>query len=106
MYIFGGTGNKVLGDCYVFDLGTTPLPYSGPPLDFSHPALTFAYTEQNSWGVVTSSGEAPGPRFGHSACSVPSLPKEVMVFGGRGMGNKHHNDLHIFNPGAACPYRN
>ncbi len=26
LFIFGGTGNKVFGDCYVFDLGTKECP--------------------------------------------------------------------------------
>ncbi|KAL6076185.1 F-box only protein 42 [Balamuthia mandrillaris] len=77
--VFGGMGNRVRGDYFIFDL------------------------EKNWWQeVTTSTGQAPSPRFGHSCCLLPSsvslpLRNKLLLFGGRTDGNKQLNDLFVLD---------
>jgi N-acetylneuraminic acid mutarotase len=73
LFVFGGTGNKVYGDCYIFDL------------------------VRNSWEAIETQGQVPTARFGHSCCPSPVSTKEFILFGGHGIGNKHYNEIHFFN---------
>lgn len=73
LFVFGGTGNRVYGDCYIFDL------------------------DRNVWEPIETQGQVPSARFGHSCCPSPASTKEFILFGGHGIGNKHYNELHFFN---------
>ncbi len=108
LFIFGGTGNKVFGDCYVFDLGTflylSFLRLTRYGLFFVVTKKSFVHCvvlveERNAWEVVTASGQQQvTSRFGHSCVSSPGS-RELVFFGGRGIGSKHYNDLLLFNTG-------
>ncbi len=61
----------------------------------------FVCTERNAWEVVTASGsQHVTGRFGHSCVSYPGS-RELVFFGGRGIGSKHYNDLLLFNTGTS-----
>ena len=49
--------------------------------------------------MPSQKGSPPGPRFGHSASPVSATSTELVVFGGRGGGNKHYNDLFVLDVG-------
>eukprot|EP01087_Luapelamoeba_hula_P022259 TRINITY_DN7935_c0_g2_i1.p1 TRINITY_DN7935_c0_g2~~TRINITY_DN7935_c0_g2_i1.p1 ORF type:complete len:906 (-),score=187.75 TRINITY_DN7935_c0_g2_i1:160-2877(-) len=74
LYLFGGTGNRVYGECFIYDLSS------------------------NSWHMLNvPKGSPPNPRFGHSCVRLSASSKKLMLFGGRGAGNKHYNDMYILN---------
>jgi len=75
VFVFGGwDGNHMLNDLHVLhtDLVSSP----------QQPVLT--------WSKPVTSGPAPGPRAGHTSCSVGN---KLYVFGG-GNGVRYLNDLH------------